>query len=200
MTLSHSQEKVRRDRIEEGEPGDDWRRRGEHLRIQSATKWVGSDVVEVVTADDRGSFGDRVEEPLDTGAHALRSLTRSICRLEGIGGLREVEEVRGFGLVELQGGGERAEHGVGDSGEIATPESDVVINADPREKGNFFAAKPVDAPVAAVCRESSMLWGDAVAPRGEELAHITAVIHANHATYRPAAQGGSVSTGYICDW
>ena len=51
----------------------------------------------------------------------------------------EIEQMRAFGVVELQRAGERLEHGVGDAGGVAAFELCVVGDADTGERGDLLA-------------------------------------------------------------
>ena len=95
-----------------------------------------------------------------------------------------------FGFVELQGTGDGFEDAVGDTGEVAALEPGVVVDADPGEDGDLFAAQAGHPPVGAVGRQSDVLRGEAGAAGGEELAHVVPVDHAVHATTGPDGGGG----------
>ena len=86
------------------------------------------------------------------------------------GGADEIEQVGAFGLVELQGAGDAFEHVVGDAVGVAAFEPGVVLDADPGEHRNLFAAQSLDAPVRAVDGKSRLFGGDLGATGGEELA------------------------------
>ena len=87
-----------------------------------------------------------------------------------------------FGFVELQGAGDAFEHVVGDTVGVAALESRVVLDADPGEHRDLFAAQAFDAPVRAVDGEAGLLRGDLGATGGEELADAVFVVHGVHVT------------------
>ena len=185
-------------RVEEREPGEVRRRRrvGERRCEQGAAERVGGDDVEASVAHDGRGAGHGVEEALHARAGPAARLGRRRRRGRGVvGGAGEVEQVGAFGFVELQGAGDGFEDAVGDAGEVPAFEPGVVVDADPGEHGDLFAAQAGHAPVGAVGREPDILRGEAGAAGGEELAHVVPVVHAGHATTGPArAVGGSVVT------
>ena len=67
-----------------------------------------------------------------------RAATRTAGRLSRA---REVEEVRVFGLVELEGARDRLEDGLGDAARVAAFEARVVVDADAGEQRDLFAAE-----------------------------------------------------------
>jgi hypothetical protein len=48
--------------------------------------------------------------------------------------------MRSFGLVKVEGAGDGVEHGLGRSPKIAAFQPGVIVDADPGEQGNLFAA------------------------------------------------------------
>ena len=110
----------------------------------------GEDVQSAV-ADERRRCGHRVEHALNARAHMLTrgaaTCTRHRLRRAG-----EVEEVRSFGIVELQRTRERFEHRLGDPAQVAALEPGVVVGADSGEQRDFFAAQ---ARHASRCRRTS---------------------------------------------
>ena len=108
-------------------------------------------------------------------------------------GAGQVEQVGAFGFVELQGTGDGFEDAVGDTGEVAALEPGVVVDADPGEHGDLFAAQAGHPPVGAVGRQSDVLWGEAGAAGGEELAHVVPVDHVEPRYDRPEPGWGVLS-------
>ena len=62
----------------------------------------------------------------------------------------EVEQVGPFGVVELQCPHDAFEDVIGDTVGVAALEAGVVLDADPGQHGDLFAAQPLDPPVAPV--------------------------------------------------
>ena len=54
--------------------------------------------------------------------------------------LGQVVQVGPFGLVKVERGSDSVEHAVGYAFEVAAFQSGVVVDADPSEQGNLFAA------------------------------------------------------------
>jgi hypothetical protein len=75
----------------------------------------------------------------------------------GTGRPGKVGQVLAFGLVQLQGAGQRIEHDVGDPGEIAALQLGVVLDADTGEVGHLAAFQPRHAPVEAERRQAGAL-------------------------------------------
>ena len=67
------------------------------------------------------------------------SLWAAALAAAGAGSAGEVEEVGPFGLVELEGGTQRLQHGLGDTGQVPPFESGVVVGADTGEEGDLLA-------------------------------------------------------------
>ena len=84
--------------------------------------------------------------------------------------------MRPFGLVELQGSGQRLEDAGGGAGDLAALEPGVVLHAQPGEGGDLAAPQSGD-PAGAGGREADLVGGDAGAAGGQELAHLLAVVH-----------------------
>jgi hypothetical protein len=116
---------------------------------------------------------------------------RSVVRCPG-----EVEEVGSFGLVELQGASDGFEDAVGDPGEVPAFEPGVVVDADAREHGDFFASEAGNAAGAVVTGEPDVLGCDAGAPGREELVHVGLVVHDRDAMPIRGLLRGSVITWY----
>ena len=73
--------------------------------------------------------------------------------------------MRAFGLVELEGAGERLEHAVGDAVHLPPLDAGVVGDADTGQDGDLLAAQPGDA-AAAVGGQPGLLGGDPGPPGG----------------------------------
>jgi hypothetical protein len=69
---------------------------------------------------ERRRAGEAVEDVLDAGPHALAGRSPASRRARWPQGAGEIEQVRAFGLVELEGAGERFEHAVGDAVDVPT--------------------------------------------------------------------------------
>ena len=82
-----------------------------------------------------------------------------------------------FGVVELQGAGERVEHRRRHPAEGAAFQLGVVLDADPGQGGDLAAAQPRDAALTDV-GQAGLLRGDLGPPRGQELADLGSVVHA----------------------
>ena len=145
-------------------------------------------------ARPRWLVASRSIRPLRTIAGAVNwssthcRLGRGVQRLAGsaagshagagaVGGVGEVEQVGPFGVVELEGAGDRVEHGGGDAGEGAAFELGVVLDADPGQGGDLAAAQP-GHPAGADVGQPGLLRGDLGASRDEELADLGTVVHA----------------------
>jgi hypothetical protein len=87
----------------------------------------------------------------------------------------KTEEVRSFGLVQLQGLGQRLEHALGRPVGIAALQAGVVVDAHSSQQRDLFAAESGHAPVAAVGGQAGLLGGDPGPPGGQELADLVAV-------------------------
>ena len=89
------------------------------------------------------------------------------------GGAEQVEQVRSFGLVELQGVREAVDHAVGDAGGVAALELGDVLRRDPGQARDLGAAQPRHpAAVSAVHGQPGLLGGDPGPAGGEELADL----------------------------
>ena len=106
------------------------------------------------------------------------------------GGAGEVDQVRPFGLVELQGPGQGVEHALGDAAEVAPLEPGVVLDADPGQDGDLAAAQARDPPVAAVGRQPGLLGGDLGPAGAEEVPDLVAVVHPSRLGGTPRDEGG----------
>ena len=82
-----------------------------------------------------------------------------------------------FGVVELQRVRDTLEHLIGHACEVAAFHPDVVVDAHAGEQGDFFAAEPLDPPVAAVGGQPGLFGGDPGAARGKEVTDFGMVVH-----------------------
>ena len=124
-------------------------------------------------ADERDALGDRLQGPAQ--AQPRRGLVgrtppRAARGGDAVGRAREVEEVRAFGLVELQRPGQGLEDPGGCAGDLAALEAGVVLDAEPSQRRDLAAAQSGHPP-AAGGRKSDLIRGDASATSSEELAH-----------------------------
>src|SRR5690242_6927409 len=169
---------------------------GEGRRVQGAAEGVGGEDVEAAVADEGGDVGHAVEDEPGRWPQLLRYLPAGGPGGAGVGGAGEIEQVQPLGLVELERAGDGLQHGVGDAGQVALFQARVVVGADTGEHGDFLAAQPGNAPVAAVEGQPGLLRGDPGAAGDKEVPHIgpVAAAHVVHATSAPEDEGGSVIT------
>ena len=95
-------------------------------------------------ADERDAVGDRLECPLQARPRrGLAGCTTAGAARGGdaVGGAGEVEEVCSFGLVELQGAGQRVEDTAGGAGDLAALELGVVLDAEAGDSGDLAAPR-----------------------------------------------------------
>ena len=97
-------------------------------------------------------------------------------RPDGLGGAREVEEVRALGVVELQRARQRVEHAVGRSGQVAAFQARVVRDAHAGEDGDLLAPQAGDA-ARAVVGQADVGGLEPGSPGGQELADLAARVH-----------------------
>ena len=142
-----------------------------------------------------GALGHRVEDPLNAGADPLLGRPALAAGGRGLRGAGEVEQVRALGFVELKRPGQGVKHAVGDPAGVPPLEAGVVVDADPSEHGDLFAAQAGNAAVVTVDREPYLIRGDLGAPGGEELTNLRSGVHTLYeATRTQAGLGGPVST------
>ena len=89
-----------------------------------------------------------------------------------------------FGVVELEGAGDRVENAGGDAAEGTAFELGVILNAHPGQGGDLAAPQP-GHPALPGLRYPGLLGGDLGTPRGEELADFGTVVHVNDSTAQP---------------
>jgi aryl-alcohol dehydrogenase-like predicted oxidoreductase len=92
-------------------------------------------------------------------------------------GAGQIEQVGAFSLVELEGGGDTVEDGVGGAGEVAAFHADVVVDAHAGQQRDLFAAQPFDAMFGVLADQgvASIPWsplakGRLARPWGEQTA------------------------------
>ena len=117
------------------------------------------------------------------------------CGAGAVRGLGEVEQVRAFGVVELQGPGECVEHRWRHPAEEAAFQFGVVLDADPGQRGDLAAAQPRDAALPDV-GQAGLLRGDLGPAREQELADLGAVVHLYDATSRHPGVGCTTGTRF----
>jgi hypothetical protein len=81
---------------------------------------VGGEEVHATVADYRRCGADGVESPLEAGSHGPllgAAASGSHGAAGAVGGVGEVEQVGAFGLVELEGAGDRVEDACGHAAE-----------------------------------------------------------------------------------
>ena len=93
-----------------------------------------------------------------------------------------------FGVVELQGAGDRVEDTGGDTGQGAAFELGVVLHAHPGQRGDLAAPQP-GHPALPGGGQPGLLGGDLGAAGGEELADLGSVVHAIDGTARRGEPG-----------
>jgi hypothetical protein len=173
--------------VEEGEPGGVRRAHRalravdlvEHRRVQRAGEQVGRHEVGPPVPHPRRS-GDRVHHTLDTRTHPLRRRA-SPGAGSRIGGTGEVEQMRALGVVELQSPGQRVEHALRRSLQVAALQARVVLDGHARQLGHLGPAQ-ARHPTTADGGQAGLLGRDPGPPRRQELAHLAPVVHAGHAT------------------
>jgi hypothetical protein len=84
--------------------------------------------------------------------------------------------VGALGVVELQRAGERLEHALGDSPDVAALEAGVVRDAHAGEDGDLLAAQSGNA-ARAVGGQPDLVWGDPGPSGGQELADLGLGVH-----------------------
>ena len=116
-----------------------------------------------------------------------------------VGLVGQAQQVGAFGVVELQGAGERVEDAGGDTGEGAAFELGVVLHAHPGQRGDLAAPQPGDAALPGG-GQAGLLGADLGAAGGEELAHFDSVVHDIDGTTRGAQVGCTGSTPIVSDF
>src|SRR5437016_4184084 len=155
--------------IEEGEPGEvRWPARvAIELGVEGSRKAVGRKQVHPPVADEGCTVCDGVQGPLQAGPWGPPLCGAAAWPHDGagpVGGTRQVEQVRPFGVVELEGARDRVEDGGGDTGKGAAFELGEVLDAHPRERGNLAAAQSGDASRTHV-GQTCLPGGDLGSPR-----------------------------------
>jgi hypothetical protein len=112
----------------------------------------------------------RIEHTLDTGPDLFRgwaSLRRPLLR-----GPNQVEQVNTFHVVETQRSGNRLEHVLGDTPDVATLELRVVVDADRGQHRHLLAPQPRHTAPAAVSLQARLVRCDPRPTRRQELADL----------------------------
>ena len=143
--------------------------------------------------DEDRCVGNRVDEALHTGTDTVLggSATSRGCRPGGAG---EVEQVRVFGVVELQAAGECVEHALRDPAEVAPLHLGVVVHADTGEHRCLFAAQAGNASGVAKDRQASLLWGDLRAAGRQKLTDLASRVHETEGGSARFGLGGTAGT------
>lgn len=110
----------------------------------------------------------------------------------------QVEQVGPFGVIELQGPGDRIENGGRDAAEGSAFQLGVVLNAYSGKCSNLTAAQAGHA-TGANLRQTGLLWGEFGSPRDKELTDLGAVVHSDDSTARLACLRCLVSTPFKRD-
>ena len=120
---------------------------GVEVAVHGAAEVVGGEQVQPVVADDGRAGGDGVERPLQAGPGRplLRAAAGAQDGVAAVGLVGEAQQVGAFGVVELQGAGDRVEDAGGDPGEGAAFELGVVLHAHAGQRGDLAAPQPGDA-------------------------------------------------------
>ena len=92
-------------------------------------------------------------------------------------GAGEIEEVRAFGLIELERPPQRFEHELGDAADMAALQTPVVVDTDAGEGGDLLSTQPGNAALA-VARQADLLGRDLRPAAGEELGDVVGSVHA----------------------
>ena len=91
-----------------------------------------------------------------------------------------------LGLVELERPRERVEDPGGGACNLPPLETGVVLDAEAGDSRDLATTQPRNAP-GADRRESDLVWGEAGAASGEELADLCSVVHAVEGMPKPAS-------------
>ncbi|ADJ45507.1 hypothetical protein AMES_3683 [Amycolatopsis mediterranei S699] len=175
--------------VEELEPGDVRRllRARVDLGVERPREAVRGQQIHPSVADERGPFGDRVEDLLQTAAWRpllhLRPSPQD--RARAVRGPGEGKQVRSFRVVELERPRHGVQHGGGHAGEVPAFQLRVVLDADVGQHRDLAAAQPRYPPVPAG-GQAGPIRADLGPPRDEELTDFLTVVHAT--TISPAAR------------
>jgi hypothetical protein len=161
--------------------------------VQGPGQGVGGDDVEPTVLHERRDVGHRVQQLLHAGTDPL--LRRAAPR-PGTGArcAGQAEQVGTFGLVELQGLGERVQHAVRHALGVAALQPRVVLDAHTGQQGGLLAAQAGDAPMAAVGGQAGLLGGDLAASGDQELAQLLPGVHEKKARSRARGEGVPAGT------
>ena len=157
----------------------------EHVGVEGVAEPVGGEDVETAVADVGG--GADIESRICCTVARTRSWDGTPPRRPARGGgADEVEQVGPFGFVELQRPHDAFEDVLGHAVGVAPLEAGVVLDADPRQHGDLFAAQPLDPPVVPVDGEAGVGGRDLGSARRQELADVLRRVHAvDHTTTSP---------------
>jgi hypothetical protein len=113
---------------------------------QAQTARIGGDHVHGAADHVRGMGPHALQQQLDTGIHRAAGMPGAAGRRrqprDGARGARgEVAQMLAFGPVQPEGGGEGVDHGRARIGLLAPLQTRVVVDADPRERGQLLAAQ-----------------------------------------------------------
>lgn len=165
-------------RVEKEEPRRVWRPDGvrELLRVEGLGQRVRVQDVEPAIVDEGRERDDRVDDPPDAGADALRPGSPARHPLD-VRDPDEIEQMGPLGLVELQRPADGVKDLVRDPARVAAFEPRVVLDADVGKEGDLLAAQAGHPPFATVHRQAGSLGRDPGPPRGEKLADLGGVAH-----------------------
>ena len=141
---------------------------------------VGSKEVEAAVAHVRW-HRHRVEDALHGGTNPFLGGLPA-CGAGSVGSPDQIEQVRSFGLVELQSASDAFQHVVGDSDDAPALETGVVLDTDPGQHGRLFPSKPRDTAPAPEGGEPCLLRRDLRPARDEELTDVASRVHLLNAT------------------
>jgi hypothetical protein len=110
-------------------------------RITSPGRVGWRQEVQPVVSHDRGRSRDGVQRPLQAGPDApLLGPGAAEDSAGAVSLLGQPQQVHTFGIVELQGAGERIEHAGGHAGQRAAFELGVVLHAHPGQRSDLTAS------------------------------------------------------------
>ena len=113
----------------------------EQVGVHRPAELVGGEEVQLVVSHDRGRSRDGVQRPLQAGPDApLLGPGAAEDSAGAVSLLGQPQQVHTFGIVELQGAGERIEHTGGHAGQRAAFELGVVLHAHPGQRSDLTAS------------------------------------------------------------
>lgn len=149
---------------------------------------VGRQDVHAAVAHERRDVPHRVEDPLEAGPRGEGACAGTAHLRGAVGRRGEARQVLTFGIVELQGPGDRIEHDVGDAGKVAPLEAGVVLDGHVGEHRDLGPPQPGHAAVPAG-RDAGLVGRELRAAGSEELAHLLLDVHVLDATPGLRKQG-----------